>query len=110
MCRHDLSYRLFFTHRRMIQDLLLKIVAEPWVELIDFDSAELVNTSFVSAGHESRDSDTVWKFRYKDGQEPASLYILVEFQSRPDPSMPVRFSCYQSLFYQNLLAGLPASV
>jgi len=48
--QHDLSYRLFFTHRRMIQDLLLKIVAEPWVEHLDLDSAELVNTSFVSAG------------------------------------------------------------
>jgi hypothetical protein len=41
MGQHDLSYRLFFTHRRMIQDLLLKIVAEPWAEHIDFDSAEL---------------------------------------------------------------------
>ena len=77
MGQHDLSYRLFFTHRRMIQDLLLKIVKEPWVEHIDFDSAELVNTSFVSGRHDSRDSDIVWKFRRTDGQEPADLYILV---------------------------------
>jgi hypothetical protein len=100
MGRHDLSYRLFFTYSRMIQDLLLKIVAEPWCEQIDFDSAELVNTSFVSGGHESRDSDIVWKLRRKDGQEPSDLYVLVEFQSRLDPSMPVRFTCYESLFYQ----------
>ena len=93
----------------MIQDLLLKIVAEPWVEHIDIDSAELANTSFVSDEHESRDSDIVWKFRRKDGHEPANLYILVEVQSRPDPSMPVRFSCYESLFYQKLLADQPPS-
>ena len=73
------------------------------------DSAELANTSFVSDEHESRDSDIVWKFRRKDGQEPANLYVLVEVQSRPDPSMPVRFSCYASLFYQKLLADLPPS-
>jgi hypothetical protein len=63
MGRHDLSYRLFFSHRRMIQDLLQRLIAEPWGELLDFDSAELVNTSFVSTGHESRDSDIVWKLR-----------------------------------------------
>ncbi len=109
MGQHDLSYRLFFTHHRMIQDLLLKIVAEPWVEHIDFDTAELANTSFVSDEHESRDSDVIWKLRRKDGREPANLYILLEAQSRPDPSMPVRFSGYESLFYQNLLADLPPS-
>ena len=61
MGQHDLSYRLFFTHRRMVQDLLSKIVAEPWVEHVDLGSAELVNTSFVTDEHESRDSDIIWK-------------------------------------------------
>jgi hypothetical protein len=40
MGRHDLSYHLFFTHRRMIQDLLREIVGEQWVSRIDFDSGE----------------------------------------------------------------------
>lgn len=35
MGQHDLSYRLFFAHRRMIQDLLREIVGERWVERID---------------------------------------------------------------------------
>jgi hypothetical protein len=29
--QHDLSYRLFFAHRRMIQDLLREIVGKQWV-------------------------------------------------------------------------------
>jgi hypothetical protein len=33
----------------------------------------------------------------------------MEFQSRPDPSMPVRFMGYESLFYQRLMAGQPAA-
>jgi predicted transposase YdaD len=107
--QHDLSYRLFFTHRRMIQDLLSKIVDEPWVEHLDLDSTELVNTSFVSGSHENRDSDVIWKFQRKGGKEPAHLYVHLEVQSRPDPSMPVRFTCYQSLFYQSLMADLPSS-
>jgi hypothetical protein len=33
--QHDLSYRLFFTHHRMIHDLLREIVGEQWVERIE---------------------------------------------------------------------------
>jgi Putative transposase, YhgA-like/Domain of unknown function (DUF4351) len=107
MGQHDLSYRLFFSHRRMVQDLLQKIVAEPWADLIDFDSGERVSSSYVSDGHDNRESDIVWRFRRKDGSEPAEIYILIELQSRPDPSMPVRFTVYKGLLYQNLLADLP---
>ncbi|MBW8874307.1 MAG: hypothetical protein JF614_05040 [Acidobacteria bacterium] len=42
MGQHDLSYRLFFSHVRMVCDLLREIVGEAWVELIDFGSAERV--------------------------------------------------------------------
>src|SRR5829696_1503078 len=107
--QHDLSYRLFFSHRRMIQDLLREIVGERWVERIDFDSGERVDASFVSPKHENRESDVIWKFRRKDGGEPVFVYILLEFQSRPDPSMPVRLMGYESLFYQSLMASQPAA-
>src|SRR3954454_18288411 len=109
MGQHDLSYRLFFTHRLMIRDLLREIVEEPWVERIDLDSGALAETSFVSARHESRASDVIWKFQRKDGGEPPHVYILLEFQSRPDASMPVRFMGYESLFYQRLMASEPAA-
>jgi predicted transposase/invertase (TIGR01784 family) len=88
----------------MIQDLLREIVGERWVDRIDFDSGERVNASFVSARHEHRESDVIWKFR-QDGDEPVYVYILMEFQSRPDPSMPVRLMGYESLFYQSLIAS-----
>ena len=109
MGQHDLSYRQFFTHRRMIQDLLREIVGEQWVDRIDFASGERVNTSFVSAKHENREGDVIWKFRRQDGEEPVYIYILMEFQSRPDPSMPVRLMTYEGLFYQALLDSQPAA-
>jgi predicted transposase/invertase (TIGR01784 family) len=107
--RQDLSYRLFFAHRRMIRDLLREIVGEGWVERIDLDSGERVEASFVSPKHESRESDVIWKFRRRDGGEPVYVYILLEFQSRPDPAMPIRFMGYESLFYQSLIASQPAA-
>ncbi|HKH47235.1 MAG TPA: Rpn family recombination-promoting nuclease/putative transposase [Thermoanaerobaculia bacterium] len=108
MGQHDLSYRVFFSHLRMISDLLREIVGEEWVDLLDFNSGELVNTSFVR-GFKNRETDVIWKFRRKDGGEPVYVYILMEFQSRPDPSMPVRFMVYVGLFYQALLASQPVA-
>ncbi|MFL6193155.1 MAG: Rpn family recombination-promoting nuclease/putative transposase, partial [Thermoanaerobaculia bacterium] len=107
--QHDLSYRLFFAHRRMIQDLLREIVGEQWVERIDLASGERVDATFITPKHENRESDVIWQFRRKDGGEPVYVYILLEFQSRPDPSMPVRLMGYVSLFYQRLMAGQPAA-
>ncbi|HYO13389.1 MAG TPA: Rpn family recombination-promoting nuclease/putative transposase [Thermoanaerobaculia bacterium] len=107
MGQHDLSYRAFFVHRQMIQGLLQEILGDRWVERVDLDSGERVDTSVVSPKHENRESDIIWKFRRTDGGELASVYLFLEFQSRPDPSMPVRFMGYEGLFYQALGAGQP---
>ncbi len=93
----------------MILDLLQDIVGEQWVSLIDLDTGEQVNASFVSPRHENRESDVIWRFQRKDGKEPVFIYILMEFQSRPDPAMPVRLMGYVSHFFQNLMANQPAA-
>jgi predicted transposase/invertase (TIGR01784 family) len=93
----------------MIRDLLRDIVGGEWVERVDLDSGERVDATFVSPKHESRESDVIWRFRRKDGGDPVYVYILLEFQSRPDPSMPVRLMGYVSLFYQSLMASQPAA-
>lgn len=107
MGQHDLGYRDFFSQPRMIRDLLREIVGEEWVEHIDFDSGQPDNTSFTK-GFTKRETDIVWRFLRKDREEPIYVYILMEFQSRPDPTMPVRFMVYIGLFYQKLLDSQPA--
>src|SRR2546423_1256226 len=82
---------------------------QPWVERLDFDSGGLAETSFVSATHENRASDVIWKFQRKGDGEPIHVYVHLEFQSRPDASMPVRFMGYESLLYQKLMASEPAA-
>src|SRR5690349_16270938 len=109
MGQHDISYRRFFGYQRMIRDLLQEIVGERWVDLINLESGEKINTSFVSPRHASRESDVIWKFPRRDGQEPVYVYVLLEFQSRPDPSMPVRLMGYVHNFYEDLMARQPAA-
>lgn len=111
MGQHDISYRLFFSHARMVCDLLREMVGESWVDLIDFASAERVNASFVSEKRKNRESDIIWQFRRRDTGEPVYVYVLLEFQSRPDRYMPVRLMTYMGLFFESLIAEgrLPAS-
>ncbi|HEX3128183.1 MAG TPA: Rpn family recombination-promoting nuclease/putative transposase, partial [Thermoanaerobaculia bacterium] len=40
--------------------------------------------------------------------EPVYIYVLMEFQSRPDPAMPVRLMGYVCRFYEDLMAGQAA--
>ena len=103
--QHDLSYRLFFSHVRMVCDLLREMIGEAWVELVDFASAERVNASFVSEKRKNRESDAIWKFRRRDSDDPVYVYVLLEFQSRPDRYMPVRLMTYVGLLYEHLIAA-----
>jgi hypothetical protein len=98
---HDRGYRLLFAHRRMMEDLLREFVAEPWVEELDFATAERVNSSFVSPGFSQREGDMVWKIETRDG---VPVYVLLELQSTVDPHMPLRGMTYEGLFYQDLIA------
>jgi len=109
--RHDSSYRLLFSHARMICDLLRLILGEAWVGRLDLASAEKVPSSFTSRGRKKRESDVIWKFRRLDNDEPVYVYILLEFQSRPDRYMPVRLMTYMGLFLESLIAAghLPES-
>ncbi len=80
------------------------MIGEAWVELIDFASAERVNASFVSETRRNRESDVIWKFRRRDSGDPVYVFVLLEFQSRPDRYMPVRLMTYIGMFYENLIA------
>jgi hypothetical protein len=89
----------------MIRDLLVEILGEPWVRLLDLASAEQVPSSFTSRGHQRRESDVIWKFRRRDTGDPVYVYILLEFQSKPDRYMPVRMMTYIGLFLEYLIAN-----
>jgi len=37
---HDASYKLLFSHARMVEDLLRGFIHEPWVHELDFTTLE----------------------------------------------------------------------
>ena len=97
---HDGSYRLLFSFRTMFRDLLTGFIQEDWIAELDFNTAEPIETSFVSEGLRKREGDIIWRVKWRDRW--LYVYVLIEMQSSVDPMMAVRLLSYVSLLYQDL--------
>ena len=62
---HDNSYKLLFSHVRMVKDLLQGFVHEAWVPQGDFTTLERVGGSYVSDDLRDREDDIVWRVRWR---------------------------------------------
>src|SRR5512138_191383 len=100
---HDGGYHLLFSDPRMAEDLVTGFVAQPWVAGLDFARMERVNAKLHAAGLQRRDGDLIWRVPFRGGGE-VYLYLLLEFQSQPDPWMALRVMVYTGLLYQHLAA------
>ena len=98
---NDNTYKMLFSYRRMVSDLLTGFVREDWVQELDLSTLEKVNASYVADEVRERHDDLVWRVRW--GEEWLYVYILLEFQSTVDPYMAVRMPAYVSLLYQDLI-------
>lgn len=99
---HDGSYKALFTHPALMADLLTGFIQQPWVAQCDLSSLEKRNSSFVGDTLQKRSADLVWRIRC--GEQYVYIYLLLEFQSTVDTTMPVRILTYVGLLYQELLA------
>lgn len=100
--QHDSGYHLLFSHPELVEDLLKSFVTEPWVQQLDFSTLQRVNAKLHAEGLERRDGDLIYRVLYRDGSE-VYLYLLLEFQSQPDPWMALRVLVYVGLLYQQLI-------
>ena len=100
---YDAGYKRLFSHPELVRDLLTGFVDEAWVAHLDLDSLERVDGSYVTDDLRSRESDIVWRARW--GGRWLYVYLLIEFQSRPDRYMAVRMLGYLCLLYQDLIRG-----
>ena len=69
-----------------------------WVERVDFDKITLEPVSFIDRLFNKKEADLIWKLPLKDGPD-VYLFLLLEFQSRVDKTMPLRFASYILNFY-----------
>ena len=99
MAVHDHSYKLLFSHARMVRDLLEGFAGGEWLAGVDFTTLERVSDAYVTDDLRARADDIIWRVRC--GRH--YVYLLLEFQSSDEPCMAVRVLTYVGLLYQDLI-------
>jgi hypothetical protein len=65
VAEHDNGYKRLFSHPEMVEDLIRGFVREDWVKELDFSTLERVPGQYVTRRLRSRESDVVWRVRWR---------------------------------------------
>jgi predicted transposase/invertase (TIGR01784 family) len=87
----------------MVRDLLRGFVRGEWISRLDFTSLERVSGSSVGDDLHERHNDVTWRLRWADGERGGWFYLLLEFQSAPQPFMALRLVVYAAMLLQTLI-------
>ncbi|WP_052501683.1 Rpn family recombination-promoting nuclease/putative transposase [Thiomicrospira microaerophila] len=99
---HDRGYKFLFSHKELVQELIEGFAPAELVTNLDFSSLQKENGSFITPAMKKRDSDVVWSAKLKGSEQDVYLYLMLEFQSEVDLSMPVRMLQYVAALYDDL--------
>jgi predicted transposase YdaD len=81
---HDHSYKLLFSHRDMMADLLRGFVTAEWVHTVDLTTLERVQSSQVSDNLRDREDDIIWHARcFSPGCVGSSCPLCPKALARP---------------------------
>ena len=116
---HDLGYKEVFSYPEFVQQLIEGFAPKEIAELMDFSTLENHSGSYITPLFEEKIEDVVWSVEMvypsseanqSEQTEPQPeqrqriyLYILLEFQSRVDYTMPIRLLHYVACFYDYLI-------
>ncbi len=100
---HDTGYKKLYSFPKMVEDLLVGFIQGDWIQELDFSTLEKLNNSYVTDEFRERSDDVIWRVKFRD--QWLYVYLLLEFQSTIDHSMPVRFLTYIGSLYQDLIAS-----
>jgi len=97
----DAQYKQLFSHPEMVRELLRGFMPYAWAQHLDVAVFERVGASYVDDHGRQRHDDMVWRLRV--GREWMYVYLLLEFQAKPDPWMALRMQVYVGLLYQDIV-------
>jgi predicted transposase/invertase (TIGR01784 family) len=98
---HDKSYKDLFSNKELLVDMIQSFIKSSWGKEITKDNIELVNKSYILSDYEELESDIVYKATIENKE--VIFYILLEFQSYVDYSMPIRLFLYMSEIWREVL-------
>ncbi|MBU3105494.1 Rpn family recombination-promoting nuclease/putative transposase [Clostridium gasigenes] len=91
---HDKGYKDMYTNQEVFVNVVKDTLNYPWAIDIKPSDLILVDKSYIQPNYHDKESDIV--YRAKVGDEEVIFFVLLEFQSRIDYSMPIRLFFYIS--------------
>jgi hypothetical protein len=98
--RHDRSFRLLFSHSRMVRDLLRGFPPEGWVEWLDLATLERVDPPGSGIPPGRLGEVLIWRLSWQGGS--SQVYLLLRHQTEAAPFMSLSMAVYQGLLCQEL--------
>jgi len=102
---HDTGYKELFSYPEFVQQLIEGFAPGDIAQLMDFSTLKQHSGNYITPMFEEKIEDVVWSVEVTwDGvTQEVFLYILLEFQSAVDRTMPIRLMHYVACFYSELL-------
>lgn len=98
---HDKSYKVLFSNKETFLNLIRTFVSSTWGNVLTKENLQLVDKSYVLSDYNEMESDIVYKAKL--GEEEVFFYMLLEFQSSVDYSMPIRLLLYMIEIWREVL-------
>lgn len=98
---HDRSYKDLFSNKDVFINLIRGYVSNTWGNEISENNLSLIDKSFILEDYEQIESDIVYKASIDN--HDIIFYILLEFQSSVDYSMPIRLFFYMSSIWREIV-------
>jgi len=102
---HDSGYKELFSYPEFVQQLIEGFAPSEIAELMDFSTLTNHSGNYITPLFEEKFEDAVWSVQvnWQGTRQEVYLYLLLEFQSTVDGTMPIRLMHYVACFYDHLL-------
>ena len=99
----DPVYKRLYAFPEMVADLLRSLFPDDALGA-DYGSLRKLPAEYVADDYRQRRGDAVWSLRAESAPDGwLHVLVLLEFQSRDDPSMALRVLEYTAMLYRELL-------
>ena len=102
---HDSGYKELFSYPEFVRQLIEGFAPAEIAQLMDFTTLKQHNGHYITPMFEEKIEDVVWSVEvtWEGVTQEVFLYLLLEFQSAVDRTMPIRLMHYVACFYSELL-------
>lgn len=102
---HDTGYKEVFSYPEFVQQLIEGFIPTEIAQIMDFSTLKNHSGNYITPLFKEKFEDVVWSVEvtWEGIKQQVYLYILLEFQSQVDQTMPIRLMHYVACFYDHLL-------